>query len=497
MLATGHAWGAGTVFNVLDYGAHNDGSAPATDAIRAAIQAAKAAGGGTVVVPAGKYICGPIELVSNLVFNLETGAVLEFPAGKLPYARGRVQGIECLAPVPLIGGTNLENVTLTGRGEITTDNAAWVQLFGAPQPKTATGAGSAFGPEWNELLALLQKKTPQPDEEYLKAALHLRPDFIRFEECKNVVIEGIHLVGSPFWSIHLLYSQNVAVRGVTLETFPGAFTGGVYVDSSRDVRIADSYFDNGDDAITLKAGKDADGLRVNRPTENVAITQCLIHRGSGGIVMGSETAGGIRNVVVSNVVCQGTQAGINIKSERGRGGTVENILMDNLVFDDVGRAISISEYYTMQGESPPGPEPVSVRTPVLRNIAISRVIIAHARGAFDFGWNPVSISGNQPGPPITIDIAGLPEKPIEGLRLSEISASGAGGLRAQYTTGMELSQVEMTPEKEASFQISDSTKLRLEHLSTRAVVAGVPVIRLERCPGAVVQGVEGLSVEQK
>ena len=479
-------WGAAAVFNVVDYGARNDGSAPSTAAIQAAIQAAKAAGGGTVVVPAGKYISGPIALVSNLVFDIESGAVLEFPATTLPFAQGRVQGIECLAPVPLLGGSNLENVTLTGHGEITTDNAAWVKLFGAPQPKTAAGSGSAFGQEWNDLLVLLQKRTPQPDAEYLKVAPHLRPDFIRFMDCKNVTIEGIRMVGSPFWSIHLLYSQNVVVRGVSLETFPGAFTGGVYIDSSRDVRVTDSYFDNGDDAITLKAGKDADGLRVNRPTENVAISNCLIHRGSGGIVMGSETSGGIRNVVVSNVICQGTQAGINIKSERGRGGAVENIQMDSLVFDDVGRAISVSEYYTMQGETPPGPEPVSVRTPVFRNIAISRVTIDHARGAFDFGWNPVSISGNQPGPPITIDIAGLPEKPIEGLRLSEITASGAGGLQAKFTTGLELRDVTMTPEKGISFLISDSARVRLMNVSTQMPVTGSPVVQLDRCPDAVV-----------
>jgi polygalacturonase len=482
------AWCAGPVFNVLDYGARNNGSAPATEAIRSAIQAAKAAGGGTVVFPAGKYVCGPIELVSNLVLNLEAGAVLDFPAARLPFARGRVQGIECLAPVPLIGGTGLENVTITGRGMITTNNADWVRLFGAPQPKTTTGAGSAFGPAWNRLLALLQEKTPQPEEEYLKAAPFLRPAFVRMMECQNVLIENIHMVGASFWSVHLLYSRNVAVRGVSLETFPGTFTGGIYIDSSRDVRISDCYLDCGDDAITLKAGKDADGLRVNRPTENVAITNCIIHRGSGGIVMGSETSGGIRNVVVSNVVCQGTQAGINIKSERGRGGAVENIQIDNLVLDDVGRAISVSQYYTMQGETPLPDEPVSVRTPVFRNIAISRVTIRRARGAFDFGWNPVSISGNKPGLPVTIEIAGLPELPIEGLRLSDIVASGKGGLRVRYASGLELSNVQITPERGPAFLLCDSAELRLMNVSTRAPVAGLPVIRLDRCPGAVVQG---------
>jgi polygalacturonase len=488
LLAAPAVRGAEGVFNVLDYGAHRDGSASSTDAIRSAIQAAKSAGGGTVVIPAGSYTCGPIELASNLILRLDAGAVLRFPATRLPYAWGRVQGIECLAPVPLIGGTDLENVTITGRGLITTNNADWTQLIGGPQPKTATGTGSAFGPAWNQLLTLLQQKTPQPESEYLKAAPLLRPSFIRFRQCKNVLIEGIRMVGSPFWSVHLLYSENVIVRGVSLETFPGAFTGGIYIDSSRDVRVSDCYLDNGDDAITLKAGKDADGLRVNRPTENVSITNCIIHRGSGGIVIGSETSGGIRNVVVSGIVCQGTQAGINIKSERGRGGVVENIRIENMVLEDVGRAISVAQFYTMQGETPPPQEPVSVRTPVFRNISISHLTIVGARGSFDYGWNPVSISGNKPGTPLTISIAGLPEMPIEGLRLSDIVASGVGGLRASDTIGLELRDVRVDSTRGPAFLIRDSKGLRLDQVWAHGAAAGIPMLRLDRCPGTAIEG---------
>ena len=494
LFAGAWAQGAQGIFNVADYGASADGSHPATEGIRAAIQAAKAAGGGTVVIPPGKYTCGPIELASNLVLQIDAGAVLQFPAARLPYAWGRVQGIECLAPIPLIGGTGLENVTITGRGTITTNNADWTRLMGGPQPKTTASAGTAFGPAWNRLLALLQQKTPQPESVYLEAAPLLRPPFIRMKDCHNVLIEGIRMVGAPFWSIHLLYSDNLVVRGVSLETFPGAFTGGIYIDSSRDVRISDCYLDNGDDAITLKAGKDADGLRVNRPTENVAITNCVIHRGSGGIVIGSETSGGVRNVVVTGIVCQGTQAGINIKSERGRGGVVENVRMDNLVFEDVGRAISVAQFYSMQGETPPPPEPVSRRTPVFRDISISRVTIRGAHGSFSYGWNPVSISGNKPGPPVTISIAGLPEMPIEGLRLSDIVATGVGALRATDTAGLELRDVQVTAASGPAFLIKDSRGLRLSGLSTRVAAAGVPTVRLDRCPEASLEGGVGAGV---
>src|ERR1035437_213311 len=152
LLIGANAWSAATVFNVLDYGAHNDGSAPATEAIRSAIQAAKVAGGGTVYIPAGKYVSGPIELVSNLVLHIEAGAIVQFPAARLPYSKGRTQGIETIGPVPLIGGHDLENVSITGRGFITTDNAEWTKLMGGPAPRSDSGPGSAFGPDWNHLL---------------------------------------------------------------------------------------------------------------------------------------------------------------------------------------------------------------------------------------------------------------------------------------------------------------------------------------------------------
>jgi hypothetical protein len=285
------------------------------------------------------------------------------------------------------------------------------------------------------------------------------------------------MIGAPFWSIHMLYSENIAIHNVTLGTFPGIFTGGIYIDSSRDVRISDSSFDNGDDAIALKAGKDADGLRVNRSTENVTISNVVVHRGSGCIVMGSETSGGIRNVVVSNVVCQNTQNGINIKSERGRGGSVEDVRIDNVEMDNVGRAISISQFYQMQGEQPLAQEPVSRRTPVFRNIAITHVTISRARGVIDYSWNPDGIAGvgAHPPQPLTIDIAGLPEMPIAGLRMTDLVSNSPGGLRASNTVGMELHNVQMNTEGVPGFLIRDSRDLELDGVSSRQPVKGMPV----------------------
>jgi polygalacturonase len=445
---------AGLVFNVLDYGARNDASASATVAIRSAIQAAKAAGGGTVFVPAGKYVTGPVELVSNLVLHIDAGAVLEFPATTdMPLMHGRLLGTECLTPVPLIGGTNLENVSITGRGTVTTTQDDWRKLTSAAAPRGL----------WPSILERIEFQRPVPPEDFRNAARGLRPVFIGATESKNVLIEGIHIVGSPMWTIHILYCQHVVMRDLIIETFPGVQTDGMDIDSSRDVMVSDCYLDTGDDAICLKSGRDADGRPVNRPTENVTITNCTVHRAHGAIALGSETAAGIRNVVASNIVCRGTEKGVRVKSTRGRGGVVENIRFQNWTMEDVGVGIQVTGYY-----KPSSPEPASERTPGFRNIAISNMTIKNS--------------------PTAISIEGLPEAPVSGLRISDVIASGNSGMRAYHTQALELHHVQMNVDHGPAFLIQDSHDLELDGVSTRRPLAGVPVIRLDRCPGTIVRG---------
>ena len=466
LLVAGCAWGAGPYFNVLDYGARNDASASSTEAFRAAIQAAKAAGGGTVYVPAGNYVTGPIELVSNLVLSIDAGATLRFPAARLPFVPGRQQGVEALTPVPLVGGRNLENVTLTGRGTLASDNAEWMRLM----PRLAAGGsdpGSANGPNWERLLRLLEIETPASPEDYLKAAPELRPSFVRTMDSRNVLIEGLHFAGSPMWTIHLLYSDNVPVHGVTIETYPGVHTDGIVVDSSRNVRISDCYIDTGDDGIVIKSGKDADGMRVNRPSEDIAIDNCTVRHAHGAVTLGSETSGWIRNLTASNIACHGTQMGVRIKSSRTRGGGVENVRFSGWVMEDVGQAIDVTNYYLMEGEVRGGPAPVSPRTPVFRNIAIGDMSISHARAA--------------------IEVEGLPEMPIEGLRLYHIVASAKAGMKAYNTVALSLDDVQVDADSGPAFLVRDSKALELNRVTTRKALAGVPVVRLDGCAGAVVR----------
>lgn len=467
LLAAGlPAWAAATVFNVRDYGARNDRSMPATEAFRAAIQAAKAAGGGTVFVPAGKYVTGPIELVSNLTLDFDAGAVVEFPAMRLPFTEGREQGIECLTPVPLIGGRHLENVTLTGRGTLTTNNADWLKLMGRSKG-SGDDPGSAFGPNWEKLLQALELRTPAPREMYEAAAPELRPSFVRTMDSRNVLIEGLHFVGSSMWTIHLLYTDNAVVRDVMIETYPGVHTDGIGVDSSRNIRISNCYIDTGDDGIVIKSGKDADGLRVNKPAENISITNCTVHHAHGAVTIGSETSGWVRNLVASNITCDGTQMGVRIKSRRGRGGGVENVRFNNWTMQNVGTAINVTNFYMMEGEVKTGDEPVSARTPVFRDIAVSNMTVHGAR--------------------VAIDVEGLPEMPIAALRITDMVAQAKSGVKAYNTDGLELHGVEIDAESGPAFLIRDSKRLELDGVSTRKPLADVPVIRLDHCPGAIVR----------
>jgi polygalacturonase len=270
-------------------------------------------------------------------------------------------------------------------------------------------------------------------------------------DSRNVLIEGIRFQGSPMWTIHLLYTDNATVRNVIIETYPGVHTDGIAVDSSRNVRISDCYIDTGDDGIVIKAGKDGDGLRVNRPSENISIVGCTVHRAHGAVTIGSETSGWIRNLAAGNITCDGTEMGVRIKSRRGRGGGVESVRFDNWVMQNVGQAIDVTNYYLMEGEvRRDAPEPVSKTTPVFRDIAISHMTVRSAKAV--------------------ANIEGLPEMPIEGLRITDLIATGQTGLTAFNTKGLELRDIRIHSASGPALAIRDSSD-----------------VYVDRCPGAVVK----------
>ncbi len=462
---------AQAVFDITRYGANPNSSEPATAAFARAIAAAKAAGGGTVYVPAGHYISGPIELVSHLRLDFGPGSVVEFPAQKLPLTWARQQGVETLTPVPLIGGHDLEDVTITGTGTLVSSNADWIKLHPrelgeanhAVSNEYATGkqmsdVGSANGPNWERLLSDLEAHKTIPRAEYEAAGEELRPSFVRLMNSKRVLIEDVHFEGSPMWTVHLLYTEWATVRNVVIETYPGVHTDGIVVDSSRFVHLTDDYIDTGDDGIVIKSGKDADGLRVNRPTEDVTITGCTVHHAHGAVTIGSETSGSVRNIVAANITAVDTEAGIRIKSRRGRGGVVSDLRFSNWTMRNVGRAIEVTNFYRMEGEKPNLDEaqPVNAGTPRFRDIAINGLTIDGAKQL------------------VVID--GLPESPIGGLRLTDVVGSGQSGLVASYATNLQLSGVELNVENGAPFRFSHTPDLALDRVTSRRHAADLQVI---------------------
>lgn len=456
------------LFNIVAYGAKSDASAPATEAFRRAIQAAKAAGGGTIYVPPGKYATGPIELFSNMTLDVDAGATVAFPVAPLPFEKTRYLGVDALAPMALIGGRNVENVAVTGRGILTTGlYEEWGKAYG-PASVIPEKSENANGPQWDHLLKSLEAGHPVSEAEYREAAPELRPSFIYFANAKNVLVENVRIIGAPMFVVHLLYSENATVRNVIIEAYPGPHVNGIVVDSSRFVRISDNYIDTGDDGIVIKAGKDADGLRVNRPSENVTITNCTVHHAHGAVTIGSETSGSIRNVVASNITAVDTENGIRIKSRRGRGGVVEDVRFDNWTMENVGTGIVVTSYYVMGGEGATAEQLVSRRTPIFRNIAISNVTIHHVMRA-------------------AIDIEGLPEMRIDSLRLTDIFGSGKTGLLATYTDGMELHHVYVNAEGGPAFAIENASNLLLDDVTSGKPIPEAPVMRLTKSPGAILR----------
>jgi hypothetical protein len=207
---------------------------------------------------------------------------------------------------------------------------------------------------------------------------------------------------------------------------------------------------------------------VNRPSQDVTITNCTVYHAHGAVVLGSETSGGIRNVVASNITAVDTENGIRIKSRRGRGGTVEDARFDNWTMENVGTGIVVTSYYVMGGEGKTAKEPFSKRTPVFRNIAISNVTISNATKQ-------------------AVDIEGLPEMPIVGLRLNDVVASGKSGVLATYTDDLELHHIQVDAEIGPALTIDTAANLVMDDVASRKPVSGSPVIRLTKCHGAILR----------
>ena len=359
--------------------------ADCTAAIQAAIAACHAAGGGRVVVPAGEWLTGALRLQSNVNLHLSAGATLRwiFDPAKYPVVFTRWEGVECMNYSPFIYAFEQENIAVTGAG--TLDGGAdwdtwwsWNNKKQAPvKQKTARDTLIAMG----EAGVPVEKRIFGPGH-------FLRPNFIQPYRCKNILIEGVTIVRSPMWEIHPVLSQNITVRGVKIDSH-GPNNDGCNPESCSDVLIEDTVFDTGDDCIAIKSGRNADGRRLATPTENVIIRGCTMKDGHGGVVLGSECSGDIRNVFVEDCTMDSPNLdrALRFKSNAVRGGMLENVFMRDVRIGRVGEAVLTIDLLYEEGAKGSFP-------PVVRNVQLERITsTASPRVLFIRGFAGATIDG--------------------------------------------------------------------------------------------------------
>jgi len=378
-------------FSITDFGAAADGKSDASAAIAKAITECHQAGGGSVVVPAGEYLTGPIQLKSGVNLHLDHGATLKFktdPKAYLPAVRTWFEGMECYNYVPLIYAYEAENIAVTGAGTLDGQAAEdnWWPWKGKKELGWKDGAPKQDAAR-KRLVKMVEQGTPVEQRRFGEGD-YLRPSFIEPFRCQNVLIEGVRIVRSPMWELHPVLSTNVTIRGVHIETH-GPNNDGCDPEACRDVLIEDCLFDTGDDCIAIKSGRNNDGRRIGLPTENVVIRRCTMKDGHGGVTIGSEISGGCRNVFVEDCTMDSPNLdrAIRFKSNAVRGGVVENIFVRNIKVGTVGDAALQIDFVYEEGANGP-------HKPVVRNLVIEDMEVANAKRVLDVrGFEGAEISG--------------------------------------------------------------------------------------------------------
>ena len=438
-----------TFYNVLDYGARNNGSKIATEAIRKAIAAAVKTGGGTVYFPAGEYLTGPIHLKSNITIFIDAGALLKFSDNfddYLPMVPSRYEGIDVMSFSPLFYAYKAENITIRGRGTIDGQGKKWWD-FAEGQSRKSNDS------KWQQESLRLNKDILRPDLPGVIERGFLRPPFIQPMYCKNVRIEGITIINSPFWTVNPEFCENVTVTGVTINNPPSPNTDGINPESCRNVHISNCHISVGDDCITIKSGKDRAGRKMNVPAENYTITNCTMLSGHGGVVIGSEMSGGVRKITISNCIFDGTDRGIRIKTARGRGGVVEEIRVDNIIMKNIrDQAIVLDMQYAKTQV-----EPVSERTPQLRNIHFSDITAEVNQAGF---------------------LNGLAEMPIENITFSNINIQAKTGFTIREAKNIEFHNVQVNTATGPAILAEKVSNMEIEGVKTYTPQPATPVVEL-------------------
>ena len=357
-------------FDITRYGARGDGRADCTGAFRSAIIACAAAGGGRVIVPDGRFLTGAIHLESNVNLHVMKGATIAFspnPAAYLPVVLTRFEGVEGMNYSPLIYALDRENVAISGEGTLDgqADGAHWWPWKGNVDFGWKTG-----DPRQNEarekLVAMAEQGVAVPQRIFGEGG-YLRPQFIQPYRCRNVLIEGVTIVNSPMWEIHPVLCRNVTVRNVSITSL-GPNNDGCDPESCSDVLIEHCRFDTGDDCIAIKSGRNADGRRLATPSQNIIIRNCEMRDGHGGVTVGSEISGGVRNIFAERCTMDSPHLdrALRLKNNAARGGLLEHIYMRDVTVGQVADAVLQIDFYYEEGAK-------GAFTPIVRDVEMRNV----------------------------------------------------------------------------------------------------------------------------
>lgn len=464
-------------FNIVRYGAKADGLTVNTKAINQAIDICYAAGGGTVLIPAGLWLTGPIVLKNNVNLHLAKNALLQFSRNHDDYPivvttwEGQ-ESYRCQAP---IWGVDLINIGITGEGVLDGGGEVWRAIKRDKQTNTqwanlvkSGGVVSEKGDMWYPS-EQSKKGNNTPNAGRILNGIHptqaelasykdfLRPNMVSLTRCKNVLIEGVTFQNSPAWTLHPLLCDHVSVRNVNVKNYWFAQNSdAIDLESCRNGILEGCTFDTGDDGITIKSGRDEQGRKRGVPTENFIIKDCKVYHAHGGFVIGSEMSGGVRNLFVSNCTFMGSDVGLRFKTARGRGGVVENIYVTDINMTEIpGEAIIFDMYYAakdpvpQEGESNELPtikaEPLNEGTPQFKDFYIKNIIC----------------QGAETG----ILVRGLPEMSIKNINIENAVIEANKGLVCVEGENINLKNVTLLTKDKTVMQVQNSKNIVLDGIT--------------------------------
>lgn len=456
--------------NIKDFGAVSGGQVLNSEAFAAAIDAVTQKGGGKVVIPAGIWLTGPIILKSNLELYTDPGALVIFSTDKdlYPIIETSFEGLDTWRCISPIYGKNLENIAFTGHGVWDGSGEAW-RFVKRPkltdnQWKKLVASGGVVNERGNEWYPSEQFRIAHETanmnvptglttkEEYEAIRDFLRPVMVSIQNSKKVLFDGPTFQNSPAWCIHPLMVEDLTVRNITVRNPWFSQNGdGIDIESCKNVVLYNSRFDVGDDAICIKSGKDEDGRRRGVPAENIIIRNNIVYHGHGGVTVGSEMSGGVRNMHVSNCTFMGTDVGLRFKSTRGRGGVVENIFISDVRMTNIPtQAISFDLYYGGKsvsemladgGQDIAKEEPVTVETPQFKNILIRDITLKGAQQA--------------------VFLQGLPEMNLENVEIRDMLLEADNGITVIDADGVRISNVKLITKNATALEFYNAKNVQV------------------------------------